>query len=114
MKKIPVCKMCGSRGWQSFSRSEDKKLECKTCLSEYNLSDCLKPSRNLFWWVVGGLSAIAILLYIPITRHVILFILPLGFKADDIIFFTVVTLLVVAFSRGWFIKLTEILFTRKD
>lgn len=48
------------------------------------------------------LSVILILLWIPFTRYIIFWLLPVGSGIDDLIFCAVaIAVFVIAFVRGW-------------
>lgn len=60
------------------------------------------------------LSVILILLWIPFTRYVIFWLLPVGSGIDDLIFCAVaIAVFVIAFVRGW-IKIPEFFKTIGD
>lgn len=111
MAKIPVCPICGSDGWENFTIKEDEDLppeaECLRCRHEDFVIDILQDeagqagprSKLMVIMLVSGVTAL--LLWIPVTRMIILAILPLGYKADDILVFALLIFGVVGFLRGW-------------
>jgi hypothetical protein len=70
------------------------------------------------WRAIGlGLLATTALLFFPITRRIIVFILPLGSGIDDLLFMIVFAItLVVAFATGWISwdKTQDLIFLRKS
>ncbi len=108
MLKIPVCPICGNRGWEGFkiTNSDDlpPEAECLNCLDKYYVSEILQIERrpiSKLWMIMLASGIIALLLWIPITRMIVLAILPLGYKVDDILVFALLIFGLVAFIRGW-------------
>jgi hypothetical protein len=52
--------------------------------------------------VTGSLVVILILLWIPLTRYAIFWLLPVGSGIDDLIFVGIcIVVFILAFTRGW-------------
>lgn len=52
--------------------------------------------------ILIGVGLLAILLWHPVTRRIIIFILPLGRGVDDIVMWCLIVIfIIVAFVKGW-------------
>ncbi len=103
MTKIPVCPICGNRGWEGFKITNSDlppEAECFNCLDKYYVSEILQTERRLIsklWMIMLISGTIALLLWIPVTRMSILAIVPLGYRVDDILVFALLIFGFVAF-----------------
>jgi len=72
----------------------------------------MKDNNKWLKWIIG-LAVVAFLFANPITRRIILFLLPLGRGVDDFIeLLAILTLIGVALARGW-IRFNPVKFVRK-
>ena len=72
----------------------------------------MKDNNKWLKWIIG-LAVVAFLFANPITRRIILFLLPLGRGVDDFIeLLAILTLIGVALARGW-IQFNPVKFVRK-